>query len=121
MSIEDSPYRSRIIDSDTYSQEITDLVRSGVGSGSFTFYEPPSKLLRQDIINAGNNFILNKVFSRVPIPAKPSKKRILTEYWLVPNTDGVYFTDYEDLRSTKLRYLSYNSKSGFYDHTNQHT
>lgn len=60
MSTEDSLYRSRIIDSDTYSQEITDLVRSGAGSGSFTFYEPPSRLIRQDIINAGNNFILNR-------------------------------------------------------------
>lgn len=60
----------------------------------------------------------NKVFSRIPIPSKITKKRILTEYWLVPNTDGVYFTDYEDLRSTKLRYLSYDSRSGFYDFSN---
>lgn len=60
MSTEDILYKSRIIDSDTYSREITDLVRSGNGTGSFTFYEPPSKLIREDIIEAGNRFIINR-------------------------------------------------------------
>lgn len=56
----------------------------------------------------------NKVISSSSVITKLNKTKLLTEYWLIPNTDGYYYTNYQELKN-KLSILDYNSKSGFYN------